>query len=431
MNPISTTTGTPPTTDAGSAPDLDTLPVPIWDELRTALDGLGAHALTEELCAEHLRPLFSRTLERPGIYLGNHSLGRPLDRTADDIRGAVDLWYSDMDDAWGAWMEAQRAYRAGVARLIGAPTDGCVVPKTNAGQGLRAVLNAMAVRRPNVVSTRTEFDSVDIILKTYQMRDRASIAWVEPDEDGRIDPDRVVRTITYATDLVVISHVSYATGRLIEGLDRIVRAAHANHAAVVLDTYHSAGVLPMDLASLGVDYAIGGSYKYTRGGPGACWLMIHPRHSTGNGTKRTLDTGWFAKKDVFDYTRRDVPEFADGADGWLESTPPFLLPYQANAGLAFTLGVGLERLRAYSIEQLAYFKGALEGAGVPVHLPNHHGAFLMVPDEDAPALCARLKSEHALTGDARRGYARFCPDVLTTRAEMDEAAGLIARARTA
>ena len=66
-----------------------------------------------------------------------------------------------------------------------------------------------------------------------------------------------------------------------------------------------------------------------------------------------------------------------------------------------------------------------------MHLPEHHGAFLMVADGDAPGLCARLKSEHAITADARRGYARFCPDVLTTRAEMDEAARLIALTRSA
>ncbi|MEM1424354.1 MAG: aminotransferase class V-fold PLP-dependent enzyme, partial [Planctomycetota bacterium] len=406
----------------------DTLPVPIWDELRAALEGLGDAPLSEERCAEHLRPLFTRTLQRGGIYLGNHSLGRPLDRTAVDIAGAVDLWYTDMDDAWGAWMEAQRAYRAGIARMIGAPTDDCVVPKTNAGQGLRAVLNAMVVRRPNVVSTRTEFDSVDIILKTYRARDKAGVTFIEAADDGRIDPDALVRAINYATDLVVVSHISYATGRAIEDLERIVKAVHSAHAAVVLDTYHSAGVVPMDLDALGVDYAIGGNYKYTRGGPGACWLMVHPRHSTGKGAKHTLDTGWFAKENVFDYTRHETPRMAQGGDGWLESTPPFLLPYQANAGIAFTLGVGLERLRAYSLEQLAYLRDALASRGVPTHLPEHHGAFLMVPDEDAAGLCARLKSEHDLTADARRGYARFCPDVLTTRAEMDEAADLIARA---
>ncbi len=420
------TTATTPTTQP---PALDAIPVPVWDGLRTALEGLGDARLTEEACVTHLHPLFSRTLEMPGLYLNNHVLGRPLDQTALDISGALDRWYTKMDGAWEDWMGAQKAYRAGIARMIGAPTDDCVVPKTNAGQGLRAVLNAMPVRRPNVVSTRGEFDSIDIILKAYRTRDRAGVVWVEPDAEGLYHASDIARHITYATDVVMISQVYYSTGQHLRDLEQIVKAAHHNHAVVVLDCYHSAGVLPVDLAELDVDYAIGVNHKYTRGGPGACWLMVHPRHTQGKDAKRTLDTGWYAKKNVFDDTRHETPEFADGGDGWLESTPPFLLPYQAQAGIAFTLGVGLERLRAYSLEQQAYFKGRLEAAGVEVFESEAHGAFLLVPDEDAPGLCARLLAEHDLSSDARRGYARFCPDVLTTRADMDEAATRIARAK--
>ena len=407
-----------------------TLPVPIWEELNTALTGLADQPLTEHLCKEHLHPLFSRTLGRPGLYLANHAHGRPLDRTATDISNAVDLWYTQIGDAWEHWMEAQTAYRAGVARLIGAPTDNCVIPKTNAGQGLRAVLNAMPVRRPNVVSTRGEFDSIDIILKTYKLRDRAGIAWVEPDARGLFHANDITRKITYATDIVMISHVYCTTGQILEGLDRVVKAAHAAHAVVVLDTYHSAGVLPMDLAALDVDYAIGGSCNYMRGGAGASWMMINPRHSSGSDTKRTLDIGRCAKKSASEDTPAETPEFADGADGWLESTPPFLLPYQALAGLAFTLSVGVDRLRAYSLGQQSYLRDRLSDAGVHATAPEPHGAFLLVPDDDAQGLCARLEQRHRLTADARRGAVRLCPDLLTTQAEMDEAATLIARAIT-
>lgn len=400
-------------------------PVPVWNELRDALDALGDGALTEESCAEHLRPLFSRALERPGVYLAHHAHGRPLDRAAVDIAAALDLWYTGTDDARAAWMEAQSAYRAAVARLIGAPTDGCIVPKSNAGQGLRAVLNSTAVRRPNVISTRCESDAIDTILKTYAGRDRASVAWVEPREGGLLHADDVRRSISYATDIVMISHVYFSTGQALEGIEDIVRSAHHNHAVVVLDTRHSAGVVPIDLAALGVDYAIGSNSRYTRGGPGACWLMVHPRRSTGDRPHRTLDTGSFALKNALGHARLDTPEYADGADGWLESTPPFLLPYQALAGLAFTLGVGVDRLRAYGEEQLARLDAALEREGVGTLGRAGRGGFLCVPHEDAPAISARLDQDHALATDARDGCVRLGPDVLTTRAEMDEAARLM------
>ncbi len=401
---------------------------PIAPAIAGAVRAMGNGPITEAGAQEHLAPLFSRVLERERLYFANHSLGRPLDQTGEDVREAMDLWYTDMDAAWPAWLLEIERFRAGIAHLIGAPRPDCVVPKTAAGQGLRAVLNAARSPRPNIVATRGEFDSVDVVLKTYHHADRARIAWVEPDGDGLFHADDIIRKISYATDIVVVSQVYFMTGQLLGDLERIIDAAHGAHARVVVDTYHSAGVLPVDMAALGADFAIGGSYKYTRGGAGACWLMIHPRHLDGPRPARTLDTGWFAKKDTFGYHRDDPPVMADGGDAWLESTPPFLTAYQARAGLAFTLALGLERQRVWNLEQQEYLAGRLREAGVPVIARAARGAFLLIPSDNAPGLCSKLASESQLDADARGGHVRLCPDVLTTRAEMDEAAQRIARA---
>src|SRR5690349_6947333 len=87
-------------------------------------------------------PRFKRVLARKEIYLAKHSLGRPPDRTADDVREALDAWYEDMDRAWDLWLEGREKFRALTARLVGAPRADCIIPKTSAGQGLRVVLNA-------------------------------------------------------------------------------------------------------------------------------------------------------------------------------------------------------------------------------------------------------------------------------------------------
>ena len=120
-------------------------------------------------------------------------------------------------------------------------------------------------------------------------------------------------------------------------------------ARVLLDVYHMLGVVPVDVAALDVDFAVGGSYKYLRGGPGACFLYVHPRHLDAG--LRTLDVGWFAKRDAFEYARPDPPEYAPGGDAWLESTPAVLPLYQARAGQLFTLAIGVPRLRAWSLAQ--------------------------------------------------------------------------------
>lgn len=408
--------------------------------IQQAADKLGTGPLTESGLREHIAPLFSRSIagdrERGEIYLANHSLGRPLDRTADDIAGALDLWYTRMDGAWGPWMEAIEDYRARVARLIGRARPDAVVPKTSAGQGLRAVLNALPHTVPHVVTTSGEFDSIDFILRTYRRKHRAEVTMVPPDSGGLFHPERIIDAITGDTDLVVVSHAVFATGQIIEGLRAIADAAHAHGAEIVLDTYHTAGAMPLDLDSLDVDFAIGGNYKYTRGGPGACWLAVHDRHlrragPAPAGTLTTLDTGWFAKHNTFGYERPETPELSEGGDAWLESTPPFLLPYQALAGLELTEAIGTERLRAYSLHQQQTLADALQQHGVRPRLIEPRGAFLLVPHPDAMDVSKRLKDAGVNT-DARpcpsgsTAHIRFCPDIINTEEELSRAAQITA-----
>src|ERR1700721_2330846 len=134
--------------------------------LAESVAGLGPDALTEDALRRHIFPLFSRSLAATGIYLANHSLGRPLDQTEDDLREGFEHWQTEIGDAWDPWQEEEQAHRARLAQLIGAPRPDCIVPKISAGQGLRTVLNALP-GTPRVLSTASEFDSVDITLKQY------------------------------------------------------------------------------------------------------------------------------------------------------------------------------------------------------------------------------------------------------------------------
>jgi kynureninase len=375
-----------------------------------------AEPLSEAWLRKKVWPRFSRTRkEHRKIYLANHSLGRPPDRMAQDVQHALDVWYHDMGGAWTEWLAARERFRALTARLIGAKRADCVVPKTSAGQGLRAVLNAMESEKKaklRVVATDGEFDSIDFILRVY--REKGVI-------DLRMMPWREISVGN--SDLVVISSVQFRSGECFHNLNKLMRAAKTAGALVMIDAYHHAGVLPLDVAALGVDFAIGGSYKYLRGGPGACWLYVRPGLAE---TMRTLDTGWFAKDKPFAYERPEPPRFAAGGDAWLESTPPVLAPVQALAGLEMTLELGVERLRDYSIEQkqlLADFLSirgvASEGAG------DEHGAFLTITHADTPRLVAGL-ARHNIVVDARGDRLRLCPDILNTESELAQVAEEVA-----
>ncbi|MBI2884253.1 MAG: hypothetical protein HYY11_10195 [Candidatus Methylomirabilis oxyfera] len=143
---------------------------------------------------------------------------------------------------------------------------------------------------------------------------------------------------------------------------------------------------------------------------------------------RTLDTGWFAKKDVFSYARPDPPEYGRGGDAWLESTPPVLAPVQALAGLELTLELGVERLRAHNLAQKSRLALLLFEQGVKaVGVGGAHGAFLTVAHPESGTIAKHLH-EKGVKVDARGECLRICPDILNSDMELECAARLIGAA---
>ncbi len=397
--------------------------------IEAAVATLGPGPLAARGLAQHIAPLFSRVLRRSPreIYLANHSLGRPLDATAADVMEAVVLWQMRMGQAWDDWTIEMNAYRSRLATLLGAPRSDCIVPKTSAGQGLRAVLNTYDTV-PRVVATRGEFDSIDVILRQYARRNRIHLRFVEPRDGGRFAAEDLLSAVHAGADLLVVSQVVFNTGQVLPQLPALIQAARQAGAKVLVDVYHSLGVFPVDIAALDADFAIGGSYKYLRGGPGACFLYLHPRHLDGSLT--TLDIGWFAKKEPFSYLRPDPLQLAEGGDAFLESTPPILTWYQARAGQRLILGLGAARLRAYTLASLRVLVDRLREGGVPVTGGDaQSGAFCVVDfgamADGAAARCAGALAARGLVCDARGPGLRLCPDILTTDDELQRAAELV------
>ena len=394
------------------------------DRIAAAAAAIGDRPLDEAAVRTHVAPLFARSLARDRLYLANQSLGRPLDAMQGDLAEAASAWYAQMGDAWDAWGDELAAHRARLARLLGAPGADHVIPKTSAGAGLRAVLNA-ADTRLRVTTTDGEFDSLDVILREYAHRGRIALDLVNA--RGRdLDERDLHAAIERGTDLVVVSQAMFRTGQILTGLDAIVAHAHAKGARVLADVYHSLGVVPVDVVALGVDYAVGGSYNYLRGGPGASFLYVAPEHLDAK--PRTLDTGWFAKEAPFAYARPDPPRFAKGGDGWMESTPPIVTWYQARSGQAFTLAIGVERLRAYSLHLQRRLVDALRARGVEaIGATQDRGAFVVVFSVHAASLVDALHAQ-GIDVDARGDCLRLCPDVLTTGEELERAAEALAAA---
>lgn len=390
------------------------------DGIEQTILALGPGELEEPQIARRIRPLFSRTLKCSGerIYLANHSLGRPLDRTESDILEGLGYWYTEREHAWERWLDEMAAFRTRVARLIHAPRADCVVPKISAGQGLRAVLNSYG-RPLRVMASADEFNSIDYILKTYARRSRIDLNLIRPTAGRSYRLEDFLDALRQGTDLIVLSMVLFTTGQLLPGLPSLIAAAHERGTRVLLDLYHAAGTVPLDVAELDTDFAVGGCYKYLRGGPGAGWLYLHLRHL--DGALDTLDTGWFAAPDPFAFTRPPSPEPGLGGNRFLESTPAVLPFYQARAGLTFTLAVGVDRLRRHSLQQQSILEELLSDQGIPfLGNPQERGAFIAIPDSNAQPVAERLR-QAGIVCDAREGLLRLCPDLLNTNDELANA----------
>ena len=139
--------------------------------------------------------------------------------------------------------------------------------------------------RNRVVYERGNFPSVRYL---YQAQPDLEVVVCE-------DDSAIVDAIDERTLLVPISHVLFKTGE-IQDVEPIVRRANEVGAHVILDCYQSAGIVPLDVTALGVDFAVGGSVKWLCGGPGNGWLYVRP--DLAERLEPTF-TGWQAHETPF------------------------------------------------------------------------------------------------------------------------------------
>src|SRR3954469_22548125 len=204
--------------------------------------------------------------------------------------------------------------------------------------------------RNRIVYERENFPSVRYV---FQSRRGLEVAATD-DVLGEIDE----RTL-----LVPVQHVLFKSGE-IHDVEAIVRRAHDAGAHVVLDAYQSAGSVPLDVTSLGVDFAVGGSVKWLCGGPGAGWLYVRPELAE---RLEPTFTGWQAHARPFAFEPEQ--DYAEGAARFLTGTPNVPALYAATAGYDVIEEVGVTRIRERSQEQTALLVELLDEAGFPVGSP--------------------------------------------------------------
>src|SRR5919201_3224119 len=294
---------------------------------------------------------------RDTTYLINHSLGAMPAAAEERMLEYARTWRDRGIRAWGeGWWTMPLTVGDQVGRIIGAPA-GSTVMHQNVAVAEAIVLSCFRPvdrRRNRVVYEEGNFPSVRYL---YQ---------AQPDLEVVVVPDdgAIVEAIDERTLLVPISPVLFKTGE-IQDVPAIVRRAHEVGAHGVLDAYQSAGIVPLDVAALRVDFAVGGSVKWLCGGPGNGWLYVRP--DLADILEPTF-TGWQAHARPFGF--EPELEYAEGAARFLTGTPNVPALYAATAGYDLIEELGVDRIRENSIRQTELLIDLLESSGFDVGSPR-------------------------------------------------------------
>ncbi|GAA2073223.1 kynureninase [Microbacterium hatanonis] len=288
-------------------------------------------------------------------YLDGNSLGRPVRGTADRIsRFVAGEWGTGLIRSWDeGWMQLPFDLGDRIGRLaLGAAGGQTVVADSTTV--LLYKLVAAAIRGVpaggRILIERGNFPTDRFVVEGLAEAHGLQVDWLDPDPIAGVTPAEVAAGLTDLTALVVLTHVDYRSGALAD-MAGITAVVHDAGALMLWDLCHSAGVVPMRLDEWGVDLAVGCSYKYLNGGPGAP-AFAYVRAELQDRIEQPIQ-GWMGAADVF--AMGPIYRPADGMRRLLSGTPPVvgMLPMQGMLDLLERAGIDAVREKSRTLTTLA------------------------------------------------------------------------------
>jgi kynureninase len=330
-------------------------------------------------------------------------------------------WRPESGDSVGWWTLPEYLGDAFIAPLLGAPDGTCILQPHVHGT-VQYLLSApeVAERGTTVVVSETAFPSV--LHSVQQWADLRDVQprIVEAAGPGRVDEAGLLNAIGPDTALVALSHVGFTTGAKLPDavLQTVAQTAQDAGALFLIDGYHSAATMPLDVEALGCDLYVGGLLKEASGSAGNAFLYVR------DGVDLTPRlTGWFGDAAPFAFNREPEPH-PDVRRRFLGGTTSVASMYHAVEGVRILLDLGLEAVRDHSLALTDRAIERADAAGLPLRSPrdeDRRSAMVLVEVPDAARLCEHLKTKNVYTDSRRNEVLRMAPFVWNTRAEVDRA----------
>lgn len=239
------------------------------------------------------------------IYLDGNSLGAMPTAAEERAREVVaQEWGHDLIRSWNSAGWKQLPNRLGdlIAPLIGAKDNEVVVvdgTSLNLYKVLHTAISISLENRPQarlVISERSNFPTDLYIAQSLCKQFDFELILVESGE--------IVDALSEDVAVLLVTHVNYRTGEMLD-MKAVNDAAHDKGILTIWDLCHSAGAVPVDLHGSGADFAVGCSYKYLNGGPGApAFVWVHPRYVSLHPQPLSA---WHGHNAPFDFVTDYVP----------------------------------------------------------------------------------------------------------------------------
>ncbi|UYN83136.1 MAG: aminotransferase class V-fold PLP-dependent enzyme [Microcella sp.] len=287
-------------------------------------------------------------------YLDGNSLGRPV----ASVPAALDefvrtQWAGRLIRGWDElWLTrpAELGDRIGAA-CLGAASGQTIVADSTSVLIFKLLRAAIAARpgRDELVILRDEFPTDRFILERLADDHGLTVRWVDAPLDAGVTPELASDVVSERTIAALFSGVAYRSSWWAD-MPAVTAAVQAAGALMIWDCSHAVGSVPLELDAWGVDYAVGCSYKYLNGGPGApAWAYVAERH---HATLRNPIPGWLGAAAPFSMTEGFTP--APGVGSLVSGTPPILNMVALEQMLRLIETAGIDAIRAKSIALTDY-----------------------------------------------------------------------------
>lgn len=353
-------------------------------------------------------------------YLISASLGPVSGRSKRYLQEYVDAW-EDMGAPEPVWFERIfpriRQVKELFARLVGADPAELAIT-TNVSLALSTIASCLDFppERNRVIVTELDFPTAGHVWLAQQRRG-AEVVFL-PSPDGLTVPvESFAEAIDERTAAVSINRVLYRSSALIDAAE-VCRLAREAGAWSVVDDFHGAGIVPVDLHALGCDFYTTGVLKWLCGGPGLAF--VYARNDLIPSLQPTV-AGWWSQREPFAFRLTEL-DFHPTARRLEQGTHPAPIPFIAQGGLEIISEVTPERIRGRQGELTDHVISWADGAGLAVGTPRdreRRGGVVHVRVGEQAGKIAEALYERDVCVDARGDGIRVSPHFFTTEADVD------------